>query len=64
MSDAPIPPKAVRAPKSHAQAKAERLQAALRDNLRRRKAANTAEVPGVPGHHEKASQKDTQNPTE
>ncbi len=39
--------------KTHEQLKAERLQQALRDNLRRRKAAQTLASP--PGHHEKAT---------
>ena len=39
--------------KTHEQLKAERLQQALRDNLRRRKAAQQA--PAAPEHHEKAT---------
>ena len=47
-------PKTPKAPaKTHEQLKAERLQAALRDNLRRRKAA--AAPPKDIGHHEKAT---------
>lgn len=41
--------------KTHAQIKAERLQAALRDNLRRRKAAMTPAKDENSGDHEKAS---------
>ena len=39
--------------KTHEQLKAERLQQALRDNLRRRKAAQTPAP--APDHHEKAT---------
>ena len=48
-------PKTPKVPaKTHDQVKAERLQAALRDNLRRRKAA--ANPPKESEHHEKATQ--------
>ncbi len=40
--------------KTYDQVKAERLQAALRDNLRRRKAAANP-APQESGHHEKAT---------
>ncbi len=64
MTDIPIPPKANRPLKTHAQVKAERLQAALRENLRRRKVAHTVETLDASCNHEKASQKNAQNPTE
>jgi hypothetical protein len=40
MNDTPEKPAAKRPQRSHAEIKAERLQAALRENLRRRKAAH------------------------
>ena len=58
MNDTPEKPAAKRPQRTHAEIKAERLQAALRENLRRRKAANATSVESVNDIPEKPGQND------
>ena len=58
MNDTPEKPTAKRPQRTHAEIKAARLQAALRENLRRRKAANATSAENAGDIPEKPGQND------
>ncbi|ESQ89755.1 hypothetical protein [Asticcacaulis benevestitus] len=61
MNDTPEKPAAQRTQRTHAEIKAERLQAALRENLRRRKAANAPASVSSTGSDGDIAEKPVQN---